>query len=476
MTKPISGLTQWGSATTGSTADLDANFTTIKTAINDLNTYPNYLTDTGSANAYVVTLAANLTGALTDGLIVQFKAVAANTGSSTLNYNATGTKTILLPTGDALPPGAIQTSGMVQLEYRSSDTVWILQNATQPNLGYAPRNLIVNPNWQIDQINEGALYTVNTTDVRGPDGWSGSAVGAGVFKLRTLADPDNAALKCMEITCTTADASIAATDDYFLYTAVEGYDAAALQSGVASAQPITIQFKFKTSVTGVYGISVANSAINRRYIGIITVADTSEHEYVTTLTLDTAGTWLYTSGVGLYMRICLAAGSNFQSTSGAWAAGAEQTTAAQCNFMSVNTNIAYLKRVRLVQGSSALPYDPADLQKELAKAQRYYAKTFSQGTAPAQSAGRAGALCSNSISGLRGPGEAWQFPSEMRAAPTVVTYSPQSADANWRDTSNANSETVSVGTPGTRNVPIEASTAANSGFYEIHATASARIS
>src|SRR5689334_19277103 len=44
--------------------------------------------------------------------------------------------------------------------------------------------LNINPNWLIDQINEGALYTVNTTGVQGPDGWTGDAVGAGVFKLR----------------------------------------------------------------------------------------------------------------------------------------------------------------------------------------------------------------------------------------------------------------------------------------------------
>jgi hypothetical protein len=52
--------------------------------------------------------------------------------------------------------------------------------------------------------------------------------------LRTLADPENAALKCLEITCTTADAAIAATDDYFIYSAVEGYDAAALMAGTSA--------------------------------------------------------------------------------------------------------------------------------------------------------------------------------------------------------------------------------------------------
>jgi hypothetical protein len=79
---------------------------------------------------------------------------------------------------------------------------------------------------------------------------------------------------------------------------------------------VTVQFKFKTSVTGVYGVSLANSAKNRSNYQIITVADTSEHEYSLTFTMDTTGTWLYTNGVGLYLAICLSAGSNFQGTAG----------------------------------------------------------------------------------------------------------------------------------------------------------------
>jgi hypothetical protein len=84
--------------------------------------------------------------------------------------------------------------------------------------------------------------------------------------------------------------------------------------------------------------------------------------------MDTTGTWLYTNGVGLYLAICLSAGSNFQGTAGAWAADAKQTTSAQCNFMSSTSNIAYLKRIQLIPGALVQAYKPADIQKELAKA------------------------------------------------------------------------------------------------------------
>lgn len=236
-------------------------------------------------------------------------------------------------------------------------------------------NLLINPNWLIDQLNVGALYTVTGggADVQTVDGWSGSApVAPGIFKVRRLADPDNAALKCLEITCTTADAAIAAADAYYIHTAIEGQDASSLMIGTSFASSITITFNFKTNVTGVYGLSVANSALNRSYVGIITVADTSEHTYVTTLTLDTTGTWLYDTGVGLRFRMCLAAGSNFQTTVGSWQANNMLTTSAQCNFMSVNTNIAYLKRIQLVAGTASTPFAQADIERELRKCMRYY--------------------------------------------------------------------------------------------------------
>lgn len=318
---------------------------------------------------------------------------------------------------------------------------------------FQSKNLLINPNWQIDQINEGALYTINAAGpIQGPDGWSGSATGGGVFKLRTLADPDNAALKCLEITCTTADAAIAATDNYYIFTAVEGYDAAALKAGTAAPETITIQFKFKTNITGVYGVSVANSATNRSYVGTITVAGTTEAEYTVTLTMDTTGTWLYTNGVGLYARIALAAGSNFQAAAGSWGATNMFSTSSQCNFMSANTNVAYLKRIQLVAGSSPQAYTPADLQKELAKAQRYYQKSWQQGTAvlTATSIGyqlaqypAGSTIANNEVVGCV------RYPVVLRAAPTLTIY-PYTTPSNTSRVSHAGlgDQPASSGTTG----------------------------
>lgn len=410
-------------------------------------------------STYVASLVAAASAAAMR-LLLGFSAIAAKgdllagTAADTIGTLTAGSN------GKAVAADSSQTTGLVYID-----------NPSRPNL-------LINPNWQLDQINEGALYTVNATDVRGPDGWSGDAVGAGVFKLRTLADPDNAALKCLEISCTTADASIAATDRYEVWTAVEGYDAAALQLGIASAVPFTYQFKLKSNaVTGVFGVYFANSAGNRFYAGTITVADTSEHEYSVSLTGDLTGTWLYTNGIGLRMGLVLAAGSNFQGTAGAWTASTVRTTSSQANFMSANTNIIYLKRGQLMQSALVQAYKPADIQRELAKAQRYYSKTFSQGTAPAQNVGSiGGAFSAVGVNTTLGPGGMWVYPTVMRAAPTVVTYNPFVADANWRNNANTTSNTVSVGTPTDRGSQIASSTTNGTDNFYIHATANARLS
>lgn len=113
--KPITGQTQWGGATSGSTSDLDANFTRVNTVVNSWNTYANYVADTGAANAYVVTCPANITATLAAGLRVQFKATNANTGASTLNVNATGVKNILNIDGSNLLAGQIPANGIVDV-------------------------------------------------------------------------------------------------------------------------------------------------------------------------------------------------------------------------------------------------------------------------------------------------------------------------------------------------------------------------
>jgi hypothetical protein len=58
---------------------------------------------------------------------------------------------------------------------------------------------------------------------------------------------------CLDIAVTTADASIAATDQYFIRQILEGLSTSFLGFGQSNARPITVSFWVKSTKTGPFG-------------------------------------------------------------------------------------------------------------------------------------------------------------------------------------------------------------------------------
>lgn len=83
-------------------------------------------TDSGAANAYVVTTNGGPTAAYVDGNIVEFKAAAANTGSSTINVNGIGAVGLTSSTGQALASGAISANTWYRALYNSTYSAWTI--------------------------------------------------------------------------------------------------------------------------------------------------------------------------------------------------------------------------------------------------------------------------------------------------------------------------------------------------------------
>ena len=345
---------------------------------------------------------------------------------------------------------------------------------------FRKKNKIYNGAWRFDQINEGTLYTAGAL-IQTVDGWTASLIGVGVFKVRRLTDPDFPSQFCLEVTCTTIDAAITAGDYYILKHAIEGYDVSDLRAGTATAKRITISFDMKFSVAGVYGIAIQNSAANRSYVGTVTqnVANTRESKTVT-LTLDTAGTWLYTQGIGLQLSFCLAGGSGFQAAAaGVWGAGAFYTIATQANFMSNVANIGYIGQIQLEKGAVATEFEDLSFAEDLARVQRYYTKTFDIGQAAVQASGTfAGSIISDyAYSSGVGCIGTFQFPVVMRATPTVITYNPTQANTNWRNQGNSADTNQTDTGSSTRSITRQADVSTVGGnSYRLHVTANARLS
>ena len=88
-----------------------------------------YATDTGSANAYAVAFAPGVP-ARVDGMQIRFKATNANTGASTLNFNALGAKPILGAGHEALQGGEIVASGLATVTWSAPLDSWVLHQST----------------------------------------------------------------------------------------------------------------------------------------------------------------------------------------------------------------------------------------------------------------------------------------------------------------------------------------------------------
>ena len=99
--------------------------TTFESHLSDYVRQPGYGVDTGSANAYAVTLNPVPIN-LIDGMGVIVKIANANTGASTLNVNSLGAKTIKNPDGTDLSSGDLTAGGIYSFKYNSTTGNFIL--------------------------------------------------------------------------------------------------------------------------------------------------------------------------------------------------------------------------------------------------------------------------------------------------------------------------------------------------------------
>jgi hypothetical protein len=237
------------------------------------------------------------------------------------------------------------------------------------------KNRIINGDMRIDQRNAGAAVTGN--DAFPVDRFKlsyGNSSGAFSAQQSTIAPVGFT--NSLKYTTTTADTSLGAVEYAQLYHAVEGLNVADFGWGTANAQPVTLSFWCRSSVTGTFGGSIRNSAGNRSYpfSYTISVADTWEYKSVT-IAGDTTGTWLTTNGVGMYLGISMGAGSTLSGTAGSWQAANLLSATGAVNLIATLNATFYITGVQLEKGSAATSFDYRPYGTELALCQRYYWET-----------------------------------------------------------------------------------------------------
>ncbi len=133
--------------------------------------------------------------------------------------------------------------------------------------------------------------------------------------------------------------------------------------------------------------------------------------------------------------------------------------------------------LQLELGGLPTAFERRPFDVELAQCQRFFQKSFPYATAPAQNVGNQTG-CTQLSCQQTGPINSAQDilyrGGRQRATPTITTFNPNAANANWRDTGNSADRTAAVVQTSDTNVVISAASMVAGSIY-IHWTADAEL-
>jgi len=233
------------------------------------------------------------------------------------------------------------------------------------------KNRIINGAMVIDQRNAGASVTP-TDGGFVTDRFKYTLTQASKLTAQQSTTSTTGFVKSLLNTSSSAY-SITASDVFIIIQNIEGFNVADLAWGSASAATVTLSFWVRSSLTGTFGGSVANSDRNRSYPFTYTISAANTFEQKTiTIAGDTSGTWLTDNGIGIRLSFGLGVGSTFSGTAGAWAAADYRGATGATSVVGTNGATFYLTGVQLEKGSTATSFDYRPYSAELAMCQRYY--------------------------------------------------------------------------------------------------------
>jgi hypothetical protein len=326
-------------------------------------------------------------------------------------------------------------SGKVIVYAKSDGHVYTKDDAgTESSLTQFGKNVIIGGDFSTNPWQRGQSFSSVASGTYTADRFEYAKSGAMVHDVTRSADGPSVAqcgalvTQCLMIDCGTVDASLAAGDYCRITQYIEGYNFLPL-----AQKPINLSFWHKHTKTGTYCVSVRNSGGDRSFVAEYTqaVSDAWEKATIPILASPAAGTWDYTNGIGLRVDFCLAAGSTFQTTADAWQTGNYFATSNQVNATDSTANNFRLARIQLEPGEYATEFENRTVQQELILCQRYFEKTYAQGT----DIGATTHLGSQEIYITGLPNQTYtgsvtsKFAVVKRATPTLVGYSLTSGTA-----------------------------------------------
>ena len=291
------------------------------------------------------------------------------------------------------------------------------------------RNLIINGAMQVAQratsataSGDGVYPSIDRFKWR-------SYGGTGRASFEQSTDTPNSDFRhSLKATVTTVNSGLDQYDSAIGHV-IEGFNRLPLGWGTSSPSPCTISFWVKTSIAGIYSVSMrAGSGARSQVQETPSLSANTWTKVTLTFVGDTDGEWLTsnyaTNGVGIILEFNLGR-SNAKNTTtlGSWIGSNRVASDNQVRWIENSGATFYLTGVQVEKGSAATEFEHLSFSEELALCQRYYAQTYSYGEYTKTfnqsyngmiyfiGTGNYGMAPLNAV-----------LPVEMRAGPTVTTY------------------------------------------------------
>jgi len=283
------------------------------------------------------------------------------------------------------------------------------------------RNMVINGSMNVAQRATSVTGIGSSGGYITCDRWNiASGNTAGRFTMSQTADgPNGISANCIKLDCTTADSSIAASENLVLQQKFEGQNLQRIGKGVAGAKQITLSFYVKASAAFTFGVELRDRDNDRQITKLYdTTTDWVRHEFTFPADVDDGSSPFDDDNASsLELRFWLHAGSSFAGGTLNTAAFANTTTANRAagidSFFSNTDNNWFITGVQMEIGPVATEFEQEDITTTIAKCQRYFLSTGGEAAferfavGANESATRASAL--------------FYYPTTMRAVPSLAT-------------------------------------------------------
>ena len=277
------------------------------------------------------------------------------------------------PTFTGVPAAPTATAGTNTTQLAT--TAFVTTAAANVTSGF--RNVFINGAMQIAQRGTSST-SITAAGYYTCDRWHMNLSVGGTWTQTQSTDAPAGFSNSLKVQCTTANASLATTNNARIWQKIEGFNVQQLAKGTAEAKPLVLTFWVKAFQTGTFICTLDDLTNSRKISASYTINASATWEKKTLYFAgDTTGALTNDSSATLMPTWWLAAGPSWQGSalSTSWSAGATLSNYAdgQTNVASSTNNYFQITGVQLEEGNFATPFEQRPIGVELALCQRYYA-------------------------------------------------------------------------------------------------------